>query len=220
MIDESRTMSEPTDAQVEAAALGWINEVRRQNGLMPIKTVPKRDRDDWLPRARAALMAARQSIQDGTALVRQFNEWTPPDMNNSSNPLSRKPLDAALVGKVNADAMKALGDVHARRKWGESNSGSPVTTNILCAEIARLNLAMETARPPPDTLQSQLADVAPYYSPVATAMARIKELEAALEALLVRYEALLNSCDFHEDTEIEVRDQARAALSKGEQGAT
>ena len=52
----------------------------------------------------------------------------------------RKPLNAQLVGKINADAMKALTDVRARAKWGDSNSGSPVSTNMLCAEIARLNL--------------------------------------------------------------------------------
>jgi hypothetical protein len=55
----------------------------------------------------------------------------------------RKPLDAQFVGKVNQDAMKALGDVVARRKWGDSESGSPITTNLLCAEIARLNLELE-----------------------------------------------------------------------------
>jgi len=54
----------------------------------------------------------------------------------------RKPLDAQLVGKINADAMKALADVKKRRKWGDSNSGSPVSTNMLCAEIARLNMEM------------------------------------------------------------------------------
>ena len=47
-----------TKAMVEAAALGWINEVRKQNGLGPIKKVPERDRDEWLPRAEAALEAA------------------------------------------------------------------------------------------------------------------------------------------------------------------
>lgn len=56
---------------------------------------------------------------------------------------SRKPLDAQFVGKINQDAMKALEDVVARRAWPDSKSGNPITTNILCAEIARLNLQME-----------------------------------------------------------------------------
>jgi hypothetical protein len=33
--------------------------------------------------------------------------------------------------------------VKARRGWGDSKSGSPVTTNLLCAEIARLNIERE-----------------------------------------------------------------------------
>lgn len=44
---------------------------------------------------------------------------------------------------VNQAAMKALADVTARRKWGNSKSGGPVTTNLLCAEIARLNIVQE-----------------------------------------------------------------------------
>lgn len=62
----------------------------------------------------------------------------------------RKPLDAEYVGKINAAAMKALGDVKARRKWGDSQEGSPITTNILCAEIARLNLWCCAVRGPDD----------------------------------------------------------------------
>lgn len=58
----------------------------------------------------------------------------------------RKSLDAQFVGKVNRDAMKALEDVRARRKWGDSRSGSPITTNMLCAEIARLNIELEKLR--------------------------------------------------------------------------
>lgn len=52
----------------------------------------------------------------------------------------RRVLDARFVGKTNADAMRALGDVVARRKWATSKSGSPITTNLLCAEIARLSI--------------------------------------------------------------------------------
>lgn len=57
---------------------------------------------------------------------------------------TRKTLDAQFVGKVNDDAMKALGDVTARRKWADSKSGSPITANMLCAEIARLNIELDT----------------------------------------------------------------------------
>lgn len=56
---------------------------------------------------------------------------------------TRKPLDAQFVGETNAAAIKALGDNAARRKWPDSKHGSPLTTNILCAEIARLNIAQE-----------------------------------------------------------------------------
>lgn len=56
---------------------------------------------------------------------------------------ARKTLDAQFVGQVNHDAMKALGDVTARRKWADSKSGSPITTNMLCAEIARLNIELD-----------------------------------------------------------------------------
>lgn len=69
----------------------------------------------------------------------------------------RKPLDAQFVGKINQAAMKALGNVVARRKWPDSSAGSPVTTNLLCAEIARLNLVLKEAAhyvaccpPPPE----------------------------------------------------------------------
>ena len=51
-------MREVTEEQIEAATLGWINEVRKQHGMPPIKAVPLVDRDQWLPRAKAALMAA------------------------------------------------------------------------------------------------------------------------------------------------------------------
>jgi hypothetical protein len=54
-----------------------------------------------------------------------------------------KPLDAQFVGQINADAMKAIGDTKARQKWSDSKSGSPVVTNMLCAEIARLNMALQ-----------------------------------------------------------------------------
>jgi hypothetical protein len=56
---------------------------------------------------------------------------------------NRTPLDAQTVGAINQDAMRALADVIVRRKWGDSDSGSPLTTNLLCAEIARLNLERE-----------------------------------------------------------------------------
>ena len=59
-------------------------------------------------------------------------------------PRARKAMDAQQVGKINAAALKALGDVAARRKWPDSSEGSPVTTNMLCAEIGRLNLLLES----------------------------------------------------------------------------
>lgn len=55
----------------------------------------------------------------------------------------RRPLDAQFVGKTNAAALKALADNGARRKWPDSLHGSPLTTNMLCAEIARLNIERE-----------------------------------------------------------------------------
>lgn len=48
--------------------------------------------------------------------------------------------DVRWIGKVNQAAMKALHDLKARRRWATSSEGSPVTTNMLCAEIARLNM--------------------------------------------------------------------------------
>lgn len=60
-------------------------------------------------------------------------------------PPVRKGMDAQEVGKINAAAMRALGDVDARRKWVDIRAGSPLTTNMLCAEIARLNIALEGA---------------------------------------------------------------------------
>lgn len=61
----------------------------------------------------------------------------------AANQNKRRALDAQFVGQTNAAAMKALGDNTARRKWADSKHGSPVTTNLLCAEIARLNIAQE-----------------------------------------------------------------------------
>lgn len=54
----------------------------------------------------------------------------------------KKVLDHAFVKKTNDDAKAALADVKKRRKWGDSISGSPVTTNMLCAEIARMHNAL------------------------------------------------------------------------------
>lgn len=70
----------------------------------------------------------------------------------------------------------------------------------------------------PDTLQSQLADIAPYYSPVAAAQARIKELEAALHK--IAYEQIGPADASHRYVLDACVDIAIAALSKGEQGAT
>lgn len=64
-------------------------------------------------------------------------------MSSEAKKSERKPLDAQFVGETNAAAIKALGDNTARRKWPDSKRGSPLTTNILCAEIARLNIARE-----------------------------------------------------------------------------
>lgn len=56
---------------------------------------------------------------------------------------TRTPLTADYVGKVNAAAMKALGDTEMRCKWAYSKYSSPVVTSLLCAEIARLNIALD-----------------------------------------------------------------------------
>lgn len=56
--------------------------------------------------------------------------------------MREKPLDHKFVRKVNDAAKAALGDNGRRRKWGDSSSGSPVTTNLLCAEIARMHNAL------------------------------------------------------------------------------
>lgn len=53
----------------------------------------------------------------------------------------RKPLDAEYVNRGHKAAMRAIADLEARRKWPDSKYGSPVSVMVLCAEVARLNIA-------------------------------------------------------------------------------
>lgn len=55
----------------------------------------------------------------------------------------RMPLSADYIHKVHEDAKRAVSDLAYRRRWGETKSGSPISTLALCEEIARLNLAIE-----------------------------------------------------------------------------
>lgn len=52
------------------------------------------------------------------------------------------PLSLEHVGQIYKDAKRAIADVKRRRIWGDSRSGSPVSTIFLCEEIARLNLEL------------------------------------------------------------------------------
>jgi hypothetical protein len=78
-----------------------------------------------------------------------------------------RPLDYEYVAAANAAAMKALADVERRRKWPDSKFGSPVAVSVLCAEIARARLAIDTVTAERDALA-----------------ARVKELEAERSQLI------------------------------------
>lgn len=139
--------------------------------------------------------------QDGTALVRQFNEWTPPmraDKPFDPNEIAANLVEAwhkeffglrisdwklgelqrriatALVGEPRVGAEQTLGS----RIMG--HAGRPQRSECRTAGSIPATGANSEGE---DTLQGQLADIAPYYSPVATAQARIKELEAALHKI-------------------------------------
>lgn len=59
-----------------------------------------------------------------------------------SEPTKRRPfIGAEDVNKWHRAAMRALGDVVARRKWGDSKPGSPVTVMVLCEDVSRLQIA-------------------------------------------------------------------------------
>ncbi len=82
----------------------------------------------------------------------------------STKAAGRKPMSAQEVGKINAASMKTLGDVKARRQWADSESGSPVTTNVLCAEIARLNIERDARSPAFEAMREALRPFAHWIS--------------------------------------------------------
>lgn len=139
----------------------------------------------------------------GAALVRQFNEWTPPTdcRVTPSVPETRWLFEER---KMDNDLQHMPPGERAAFAAG-FRRGHEVATN----EVMRLRSSFDT---PSDTLQSQLDFVAPYYSPVADAKARITELEAVLrEIASLQIEDMYQS-DPNDNTAAVL---ARAALSKG-----
>lgn len=117
----------------------------------------------------------------------------------------RQPLTAEFVGAVNTAAMAALGDVVARRKWPRSHAGSPVTVNMLCADIARLNLELASTISEHETVTAAL-------------LMRVEGLKAALQEMLQLHgkphrEEWLNQPAY--EYAVAVHERAHVALAAG-----
>lgn len=135
----------------------------------------------------------------------------------------RKPLEAEYVHAANKAALKALGDVSKRRDWGDSKFGSPVTTNRLCAEIARLQIAAEESKSSHYALVKALEEAKKALEPFANAADKLDQTHVSpTDRLCIHDNVTLQAALYPEDQprigDLRRAREAYAALSPLEKG--